>query len=185
MYPEISYIKANVCFFSKVKDQWGELSNMSNAYGVNINGQRIKNTEALYQACRFPDNPEAQVQILAGHSGMSSKMTSKKYRVAHTRIDWRDIRIDVMKYCLALKLYQNPPLRKILLATENAPIVELSHKDKFWGTVEKEKGVLVGQNVLGQLWCEIRDNIINGVCDYKSRPTSEIENFMLIGQQIK
>jgi hypothetical protein len=51
--------------------------------------------------------------------------------------------------------------------------------------VEKEKGVLVGQNVLGQLWCEIRDNIINGVRDYKSRPTSEIENFMLIGQQIK
>jgi predicted NAD-dependent protein-ADP-ribosyltransferase YbiA (DUF1768 family) len=90
-----------------------------------------------------------------------------------------------MKYCLALKLYQNPPLRKILLATENAPIVELSHKDTFWGTMEKEKGVLVGQNVLGQLWCEIRDNIINGVCDYKSRPTSDIENFMLIGQQIK
>jgi hypothetical protein len=51
--------------------------------------------------------------------------------------------------------------------------------------VEREKGVLVGQNVLGQLWCEIRDNIINGVCDYKSRPTSDIENFMLIGQQIK
>ena len=184
MYPEVSYEKVSVCFFCKVQEEWGELSNMSNKYGVRVNGISIRNTEALYQACRFPDNSEAQEKILSGKSGMSSKMTSKHYRAqGYTRSDWKDVRIDIMRFCLTLKLYQNPPLRNVLLATANKPIVELSHKDKFWGTVE-ENGILIGQNVLGRMWMEIREDIINGIRDYRTRPTTTIQNFILMGNAI-
>lgn len=174
------YTKDQVCFFSKVKEQWGDLSNMSNACAIQVNNIHIKNTEALYQAARFPDYPEIQMEILKGHSGMASKMTSKKYRKTHTRSDWREVREDVMRYCLELKLYQNyKQLTSVLSETGERDIVEKSHKDTFWGAVEKD-GVLEGENVLGKLWMDIRKDPSR----YYKRPSHNIPNFKLNNEDI-
>lgn len=175
-----SYNKDQVCWFSKVKEQWGELSNMSNDCPVQVNGVLIKNTEALYQAARFTDHPEIQMEILKGHSGMASKMTSKKYRKTHTRADWRDIRVDVMRYCLELKVYQNyRKIKQLLDESGDRAIVEKSHKDTFWGALEKD-GVLEGDNVLGKLWMDIRKDPAR----YYARPSHNIPNFKLIGEDV-
>lgn len=174
------YIKQDVCFFSKVKEQWGVLSNMSNDGAVQVNGLLIKNTEALYQASRFPDHPEIQMEILKGHSGMASKMTSKKYRKKLTREDWDLVRDDVMRYCLELKLYQNfRKLKAVLEETGDRAIVEKSHKDTYWGAIEKD-GILEGDNVLGKLWMDIRKDPDL----YYVRPSHNIPNFKLNGEDI-
>lgn len=170
-----------VCAFSKVKEEWGIFSNMSNTNGaIRTNGILIKNTEALYQASRYPDYPEIQKEIIAQTSGFASKLISKKYMKTHTRSDWDDIRVDVMKYCVALKAYQNPALRKLLELTGNKPIVEKSHKDKFWGAVQYDNE-LIGENVLGKILMEIRDNLDS----YKIRPDYDIINFKLYGSNIE
>jgi ribA/ribD-fused uncharacterized protein len=172
------YKKEDVCFFNKVREQWGGLSNMTNEYAVNVNGTLIKNTEALYQAARFPDYPEIQMEIIRGHSGMSSKMTSKKYRKTHTRADWDEVAVDIMMYCLQLKLYQNyMPIRNILIETGNKDIVEKSHKDQMWGAVEKD-GLLIGNNILGKLWMNIRPEMDK----YYTKPHHDIPNFVFLGK---
>jgi ribA/ribD-fused uncharacterized protein len=174
------YLKTEVCFFNKVKEKWGELSNMSNAYGVRVGDIRIKNTEALYQASRFPDYPEIQMEILKGHSGMASKMTSKKYRKTHTREDWDEVAVDIMYYCLKLKTYQNYLfIKRILDEVGGREIVEKSHKDQNWGTVEQGE-ILVGNNILGKLWNNIRDN----VDEMKQPPELALDNFKLNGKII-
>lgn len=180
LYRMEEYNVNDVCFFNKVKEKWGELSNMSNTYGVVVNGIKIKNTEALYQASRFPDYPEIQMEILKGHSGMASKMTSKKYRKTHTRGDWDNVAVDIMDFCLKLKTYQNYLfIKRILVAVGDRDIVEKSHKDQTWGTIEKN-GVLIGHNVLGKLWNNIRDNID----ELNKPPVLLIDNFKLNGKSI-
>lgn len=174
------YIINESCVFNKVKEQWGELSNMSNQYGVVIGGTKIKNTEALYQACRFPDFPDYQAEILKGHSGMASKMTSKKYRKLYTRADWHDVRVEVMDFCLRLKFYQNSVfIKRILNEVGGRDIVEKSHKDQLWGAVE-QNGILIGDNTLGKLWMNIRDEIDTLI----GPPEFNISNFKLLNKII-
>lgn len=176
-----TYKIEDVHAFSKVKESWGIFSNMSNTNGaIKVNGMILKNTEALYQASRYPEHPEFQKEIIAQTSGFASKLISKKYMKAYTRSDWDEVRVDIMKYCVALKVYQNPAVRKLLAVSADKPIVEKSHKDKFWGAVQYDNE-LIGENVLGKILMEIRENLDA----YKIRPDHNIPNFMLLGHDIE
>jgi predicted NAD-dependent protein-ADP-ribosyltransferase YbiA (DUF1768 family) len=69
-----------------------------------------------------------------------------------------------MKMCLKLKLEQHPELNDKLVATGNATIIEdcTTHdreSARFWGAV-KIDGEWVGENVLGKIWMEIREELI-------------------------
>lgn len=174
------------CVFNKVKDEYGGLSNMSNDFRVRVNGVLIKNTEALYQACRFPDWLEVQKVILKQASGMTAKMKSKHYR-NNTRKDWEDIRVEVMRWCIRVKLAQNPVgFKNLLLSTGDREIVEKSHKDKFWGAVlVKKRNVLVGKNVLGKLLMEAREVCRLADEQYRYVVPPAIENFMLLDEVVR
>lgn len=177
------YEVSKSCVFNKVQEKWGAFSNMGNAFGVVVNGVRIKNTEALYQACRFPDYPEIQKEIIESHSGMSAKMISKKYRNEYTRKDWDIVKFDIMKYCVELKLYQNwGHLKPLLIESGDRPIVERSHKDKYWGTMftDKSEQFVEGCNVLGNIWNEIKKDLDK----YKTKPYHSIVNFNLYDKPI-
>lgn len=187
----------DVSIFFKVKENFGGLSNMSNDFPIQVNGYKIANTEALYQACRFPDYPDIQEEILKQRSGIAAKMKSKKYRKEFTRVDWDDVRVDIMRFCLQLKLEQNrSEFGALLESTGNTLIVERSSKDSFWGAVwgpvwYENYDAYVGQNVLGKLLTELRGQ-------YRNRPTPfvkveeqyqfveipNIVNFKLLGQNI-
>lgn len=151
----------NVLVFCKVGEAFGGLSNMSNAYPLELNGRRICATEALYQACRYPDQPEWQREILAAPHAYQSKMIARKQgRLHFTRSDWNNVREDVMWYCLQLKMAQHgDKFARLLLATGFRPIVERSWRDKYWGAVEKKDGVLRGENRLGVLLSRLRDDL--------------------------
>lgn len=86
---------------------------------------------------------------------MAAKMVGKPHRSA-TRRDWDVVRVDVMRWCLRVKLAQNwRRFGQLLLATDEKEIVEESRRDDFWGA--KPSGhTLVGKNVLGRLLMELR-----------------------------
>ena len=128
-YQARTYKYLEVCHFRKTKDLYGELSNMCSGFPLKINGFNILTSEALYQACRFPFLPEAQKKIINEKSPMTAKMVSKPFRI-DTREDWDDVRIDIMYWCLRVKLAQNfVTFGKLLENTYDKPIVEDSTKD--------------------------------------------------------
>jgi hypothetical protein len=73
----------------------------------------------------------------------------------------------------------------VLLATGDAAIVERSSKDRYWGAVESADGVLEGQNVLGRLLMELRQEL-------RTRSPEEltvvapprVEGFVLLGRSV-
>ena len=119
---------------------------------------------------------------------MSAKMKSKKFK-SDSRSDWEEHRVDIMWWCLKVKLAQHGhKLGRVLESTGDKPIVELSHKDRFWGAVlDEKKGVLIGQNVLGQLLMRLREEYQNkkeNIRELTYVEPPEIEKFLLLGSPI-
>ncbi|RYG21198.1 MAG: NADAR family protein, partial [Chitinophagaceae bacterium] len=80
--------------------------------------------------------PDVQRKIINERSPMTAKMVGKPFRI-DTRLDWDNIRIDIMYWCLRVKLAQNfVSFGQILESTFNKQIVEDSNKDPFWGAIK-------------------------------------------------
>lgn len=152
-----TYDRASSVVFLKTHEAFGGLSNMAGGFPLFVNGIRIYTSEALYQACRFPQRPEVQWLIIGQPSPMTAKMKSKPYR-HDSRPDWDQVRVKVMRWCLRVKLAQNwDAFSKLLLETEDRPIVEESRRDDFWGARPVDEQTLAGRNVLGRLLMELRE----------------------------
>jgi len=180
-----NYLYSEVCVFRKTKALYGGLSNMASGYPLKINNNVILSSEALYQACRFPHLPEVQKNIILQKSPMSAKMVGKPFR-DDSRNDWDEVRLQIMRWCLRTKLAQNfLKFGQLLESTHQKPIVEETHKEKFWGATPVDKESLSGINALGRLLMELRDLYIS-----KDRykllivPNPEIDNFLLFGEKI-
>lgn len=155
----------NEITITKVKDPFGWLSCMA-AYPVSYNGNNFRTVEALFQWLRFQNFPNVQQVIIDQKSPMGAKMKARKNRDLLNRgIKWDEHPNDLplMKMCLELKIDQHPQLKADLLNTGNAVIIEdcTTHdreSARFWGMVKKN-GTWIGDNQLGKLWMEIRDNL--------------------------
>lgn len=159
---ETNYLAADSVVFLKTKEAFGGLSNMAAGYPIKINRVPILTSEALYQACRFPSLPEVQKLILDAKSPMAAKMLGKPHKT-HSRADFGSVNVDIMRWCLQVKLAQNyVTFGKLLASTKNKPIVEESHKDTFWGAVRDKSNpnILRGRNVLGQLLMALRQDYL-------------------------
>jgi ribA/ribD-fused uncharacterized protein len=130
---------------------------MAAGFPLVVSGVPIATSEALYQACRFPLEPELQEVILKEASPMTAKMRSKPHR-ERTRSDWEAVKVRIMRWCLRVKLSQNwSKFTDALAETGSLPIVEFSTKDAYWGAMPTPDGEhLVGANVLGRLLMELR-----------------------------
>jgi type I restriction enzyme S subunit len=160
-----TYLRQNCAVFLKTKEKWGELSNMAGGMPLAVVGISIMTSEALYQACRFPELPDVQAKIIAEKSPMSAKMVGKPFR-SNTRSDWDDVHVDIMRWCLQIKARQNwATFASVLVATGSTDIVEeTSKRDTYWGAKKASENpdVLIGQNVLGRLLMELRREIVLG-----------------------
>jgi len=72
------------------------------------------------------------------------------------RPDWDVHRNTVMEEAVAAKFKQNKELQDRLLATGDAPLVEASPRDSYWGAGADGKG----QNRLGQILERVRANLL-------------------------
>lgn len=180
-----TYLAADSVVFRKTNERFGGLSNMAPGFPLFLNGIRIYTSEALYQACRFPHLPDVQRLIIDQRSPMTAKMRSKPYR-KESRSDWYQIRVDIMRWCLRIKLAQNwEKFSNLLLATDNRPIVEESRKDDFWGAKPLDDGTLLGKNVLGRLLMELREGVRGPDRDsLREIVPPKIPNLLLLGKPI-
>jgi ribA/ribD-fused uncharacterized protein len=181
-----TYNKREVAFFRTTTGEFGPLSNMAPDFPIFLVGVRILTVEALYQACRFPDYPDVQRLIIDQTSPMTAKMKSKKYR-ERTRSDWDDVRVNVMRWCLRVKLENNwQRFGEVLERTGTRPIVEESTKDSFWGAKPQDDGTLFGMNVLGRLLMELRErfrDVNEGRAQEIKYPT--VPHLLLFGQPLE
>ncbi|WP_052600210.1 NADAR family protein [Aureispira sp. CCB-QB1] len=172
------------CIFKKNKDKWGGLSNMATGFPITINSIKIKSSEALYQACKYPHNPELQQRILDQKSPFIAKMVTKG---KITRDDWMYIRVNVMWWCIRLKLAHNLfSFGQLLASTRSMNIVENSTRDQFWGAKMINPNEFQGINALGRLLMELRERYYTASLDYLLYiPPMKLPNFFLIEENIK
>lgn len=177
----------DIVSFLKTNEEFGGLSNMSGAFQMSVNGVRVLTSEHLYQALKFPDHPEVQKLILSKPSPIACKMVAKsKVNREKIREDWKEVQLEVMEFCLKLKLLWHwMKFGKLLRDTEGKEIVEISSKrDTYWGKVRSEEG-LVGDNHLGKLLMKLRDELL-GECNEHLRivsPPSHLD-LRFLGEEI-
>jgi ribA/ribD-fused uncharacterized protein len=130
----------------------GEFRFLSNFYPsiIRFGGCSWSSVEHAYQALKS-DDPVTQRMIRTASTPGEAKRLGKLIVV---RPDWDEVRVDVMRRLVWLK-FENPFVRPLLLATDNAELVECNTwGDVFWGTCGG-----VGQNVLGKILMETRDKV--------------------------
>ncbi|WP_445719972.1 NADAR family protein [Flavobacterium sp.] len=157
-----NYNAKEAIVFRKTTEPFGGLSNMASGYALYINEVIIPSSEHLYQAMRYPTNPEIQFEIINQDNAMKAKMISNKYKAQFSRPDWEKIQIKVMRWALEIKLAQNwDKFSTILKETQNKSIVEYATDNKIWGAKPINNGELVGVNALGRLLMELREKYIS------------------------
>lgn len=174
------YLRSECIIFRKTRDEYGEFSNMCGGFPLYIDGVEIKTSEALYQSMKFKDS---FIQSLIVNE--SSPMTAKRraYSYSHkVRSDWMNIRVDVMLWCLELKLAQNyHRFSSVLLGTGDKEIVEDSYRDNFWGAVGEE--TMVGHNYLGNLLMYLRERLRDGD-KFREISPPDVEDFTFMDAPI-
>jgi hypothetical protein len=73
---------------------------------------------------------------------------------------------------------------RLLLSTGERAIVEESTKDAFWGAKPQPDGVLVGENVLGRLLMELREQLRERPDQLREVRPPAINSFCLLGRPV-
>ena len=114
---------------------------------------------------RYEGFPQVQSEIKSAKSPMSAKMAAKKHRALIAARESEANDLARMRECLLLKLKAHPDLKRRLLGTKDARIIEDCTKRArgsglFWGMARVENrlpdGSVItvwhGRNELGKLW---------------------------------
>lgn len=162
------YNPRDCAVFFRTREEYGGLSNMCAGFPIDVCNEKIRTSEALYQAMKFTKKPELQAKIFEQASPMMAKGVTKPWK-SYMRPDWFDINKKIMNLVIRIKLVQNwDKFSELLLSTEDRPIVERSYRDTFWGAKPSGDGYMYGQNVLGVQLTKLREEIKQNKCDNKS-----------------
>jgi ribA/ribD-fused uncharacterized protein len=179
------YNLKDVISFHKTNEEYGILSNMKGRLCLYIDDISIYSSESLYQAFRFTNDPIIQKYILQERSPLIAKRIAYKYK-DKTRNDWDLIKINIMRLCLRIKYIQCGIFREVLNKTNTKPIVEISRKDKYWGTVPISDQEVEGLNVLGRLLMELRNEDKNTRCIERiNHILTKCENINILSKKIE
>ena len=136
--------------FYKTRDPYGFMGNFFKARFF-VFGRWWNFVEAPYQAEKTPIQSERD-EIWAVKKAMDSRLLGQKVTM---RSDWDQVKREIMKECVTAKFLQHPLLRAELLATGTEELIEDSPVDWYWGCGADG----TGQNVLGQVLMEVREEL--------------------------
>lgn len=136
--------------FYRLKDPYGFLGNYYKSR-MYIYGRWWTWNEAPYQAAKTFVQAEKD-EIWAAQKANDSRLLGQKVTM---RPDWDQVKRSVMKECCLAKFLQHPDLRKQLMETGDELLIEDSPIDWYWGCGKDG----TGQNVLGQVLMEIREEL--------------------------
>jgi N-glycosidase YbiA len=138
--------------FYSTKDEYGCFSNFV-AYPFELKGKVWRTTEHYFQAQKFAGTEHEEELRLAASPMVVARMGRSRQRPL--RRDWEVVKDDIMREALRAKFTQHEDLKKILLETGDAELVEHTRNDRYWG----DGGDGSGLNMLGKLLMELRDEL--------------------------
>lgn len=137
----------------------GEFQFLSNFFRCDIigkDGRVWPSAEHVYQAMKFEDIERQEKVRLHPARGLKRFIRT----LGPIRQDWNDIRVDVMRLILQKKFEQHPELMAKLRGVSDEIREDNYWHDNFWGDcmcTDRIHCMPHGQNMLGQLLMEIRD----------------------------
>lgn len=138
--------------FYSVHAAYGELSNFAPCPFV-LGGRRWPTSEHYFQAHKFVDRG-VQERIRAVPTAMAAAQLGRSRRLK-LRPDWERVKLGVMRAAVEAKFRQHPALAALLLDTGDAPLVEHTEHDAFWGD-GGDGGDGAGHNHLGRILVAVR-----------------------------
>lgn len=128
------------------------LSNFS-AFSLDWRGVSFPTSEHAYHWEKF-DGVSLSYQIRVAPSAHEAFKLAEAYK--DQRIpNWDQVKVGIMREILRAKADQHEYVRRKLLATGDRELIEDSWRDDFWGWGPNRDG----QNMLGNLWMEIRSEL--------------------------
>lgn len=147
-------MKQKVINFYSTNDAYGCFSNFSRHH-IYLKDKIWKTSEHYFQAQKFPKTEfEEKVRLAPTPKEAANLGRNRKFPL---RKDWEAVKDDIMREALRAKFTQHKDLKKILLETDNAILVEHTANDNYWG----DGGDGSGKNMLGKLLMEIREELKN------------------------
>ncbi len=136
-------------------DAFGELSNFA-AFPITVDGVRWPTSEHYFQGQKFLDQ-RSQLRIRGAKTPMIAARLGRE-RGGGLRRDWEAVKDEVMYIAVRAKFRQHDHLRKLLLATGQAKLVEHTENDAYWG----DGGDGRGKNMLGRILMRVRAELATG-----------------------
>lgn len=146
--------KTEIRFYSH-KNKYFEFSNFSR-HPITIDGVLYRTTEHYFQAMKFKNTHHAMYNSVVASTTPAIAKTLGGNRNVPIEPDWDKKRDDIMRTAIEAKFSQHDELRKLLLSTGDAILVEDSPNDYYWGCGKTG----TGKNRLGQLLMEYRDHTL-------------------------
>ena len=147
--------------FTSTAAEWGILSNFAKTPMV-VNGGEFACVEQMFHYIRLNNDMErAEYLKLTPNLGLKMKAKAFKKRGVE-RSDWREIAVDVMRFCLNHKYQASAEFRKALADSGDRFIVEdesnRKKKPDSWGAVlDTATNEYYGKNIMGRLLIELRE----------------------------
>ncbi len=116
------------------------------------NGRVFDTAERAFQFTK-PKDPAVAEWLVKAPKAHICATSAHALLFFDVRPDWQQVKTGFMKQVVMAKFSQNNDLRKLLLETGKARIIEASKSDSFWGIGKKGDGL----NMLGRIIEETRD----------------------------
>eukprot|EP00345_Euplotes_harpa_P011573 CAMPEP_0168334190 /NCGR_PEP_ID=MMETSP0213-20121227/10105_1 /TAXON_ID=151035 /ORGANISM="Euplotes harpa, Strain FSP1.4" /LENGTH=159 /DNA_ID=CAMNT_0008338757 /DNA_START=153 /DNA_END=632 /DNA_ORIENTATION=+ len=141
--------------FYQTNKPFGEFSNFYKS-PIEIDGKTWPTTEHYFQAMKFFPDEEAMEEVRLTEKAMQCKVVARGQDDNRPRrADWAEAKDQVMYTALTAKFTQHETLKELLLSTDGKALVEHTKNDSYWA----DGGDGSGQNMLGKLLMQIRDEI--------------------------
>jgi ribA/ribD-fused uncharacterized protein len=144
----------------------GNYGFLSNFYPCVIahQGMKFPTSEHAFQWSKTFEHQEKH-RVLWTDAGIATTPGQSKQRGRRVtlRPDWEAVKVQVMTEILLAKFTQHAPLLEKLFLTEDACLVEgnLWH-DRYWGVCYCTRCKRQGENMLGQILMQLRQELSNG-----------------------
>ncbi|MSU78625.1 MAG: NADAR family protein [Gemmataceae bacterium] len=138
--------------FYHLGEPYGEFSNFAR-FPIKLDGNTWPTSEHYFQAMKFLDDANRAEVRDAKTPAVAARMG--RDRSKPLRKDWESVKDNVMRQAVLAKITQHEDLRKLLLETGDAVLVEHTANDVYWG----DGGDGSGKNMLGRILMEVRGQL--------------------------
>lgn len=142
------------------RDRFPLLTNMA-PVPMKVNGKIFSCCEAAFQSFKavVAECPSL-VDKFVGIKGVDAKRLGKTVPLKPYLDIWEEVKVDIMWQLLLIKVQDSSVKQQLISAADDDLFENNVWKDTFWGVIEQTDGTMVGKNVLGRLWQEVKKVVL-------------------------